>query len=92
MATEVTLTPDLSTMTQALPLLSQTDLQTIKTNIQALLETPDDAKNSKMPSLAVLSEADVPDNFSLGSLDNTNLTTTKLKVIYHLHLFFNFFC
>ena len=64
MATEVTPTPDLSTMTQSLPSLSQTNLQTLQTGIQTLLQTPDDANHSKMSSLPVLPAADVFDDFS----------------------------
>ena len=73
MATEVTPTPDLSTMTQALPSLSQADLQTLQTNITVLLQTLDNSEDTKMESLLVLPTADVFNDFSLGSLDTTNL-------------------
>ena len=77
-ATAVTPTPDLSTMTQALSTLSNADLQQLKTNIQTLLEPEDAPDDAKLPSLPDLPIVDIADDLSLGSLDHTNFNSNDI--------------
>ena len=91
MATEVTPVSDLSSMTQALPSLSQADLRALQTNITVLLEPTDDDDDAKMESLPMLPEPDVADDFPLALKILLTLLTTHLQFFYHLHLLFSTF-
>merc|ERR1711973_935830 len=61
--------PDLSTISQALPNLSPEDLLSLHKNIQDLLPPPDDTEDSKLPALPA---AILDKELSLGSLDQDN--------------------
>ena len=77
MATQVTPPSDLSSITKALPSLSPDDLCTLQTNIATLLEPTNNDDDAKMESTLMLSEPDLADDFSLGSLDSTNIINNQ---------------
>jgi len=72
MPTQVTSPSGLSSITKALPSLSPNDICTLQSNIATLLKPTDDDDDAKMESIPNLSEPDL-DDFSLGSLETTNI-------------------
>ena len=89
-ATEVTPSPTLSSITQALPNLSPEDLRALQTDISNLLPPPEETEDfdKKPAALPTLPEVDLVENLSLGSLDNDdNINNETFDHYLQSHVF-----